>query len=83
MKLNPLRPCPAILKKDGDISARGKMHWSEKRRPTTNEFMRWGSFPDAFRFIGGPSKAVERIGNSVPPLLMRSIAAHVRGLVAP
>jgi hypothetical protein len=28
-------------------------------------------------------EALERIGNSVPPLLMRSIAAHVRGLVAP
>jgi DNA (cytosine-5)-methyltransferase 1 len=82
MKLDPLRPCPAILKKDGDISARGKMHWSEKRRPTTNEFMRWGSFPDAFRFIGDSGESVERIGNSVPPLMMRSIAAHVRTLVS-
>ena len=26
--------------------------------------------------------AVERIGNSVPPLLMRSIARHVRTLIA-
>jgi len=25
---------------------------------------------------------VERIGNSVPPLLMRSVAAHVRALVS-
>ncbi len=41
-----------------------------------------GSFPDGFRWVGGPSKAVERIGNSVPPLLMRSIARHVRTLIA-
>jgi DNA (cytosine-5)-methyltransferase 1 len=82
MKLDPSKPCPAILKKDGDLSARGKMHWFEKRRPTTNEFMRWGSFPDAFRFIGELGESVERIGNSVPPLLMRSIARHVRTIIA-
>jgi DNA (cytosine-5)-methyltransferase 1 len=40
-----------------------------------------GSFPHAFVFTGRESM-IERIGNSVPPLLMRSIARHVRTLVA-
>ena len=51
-----------------------------QREMTAQECQRIGSFPDQFRFIGGPSKVVERIGNSVPPLLMRSIAAHVASL---
>ena len=40
---------------------------------------RLGSFPDAFSFFAASGWA--RIGNSVPPLLMRSIAAHVRTLI--
>jgi site-specific DNA-cytosine methylase len=45
------------------------------------ELARLASFPDSFRFTNRKA-AVERIGNSVPPLLMRSIAAHVRALVS-
>ena len=41
---------------------------------------RLGSFPDAFSFVG--ASGWERVGNSVPPLLMRSIARHVRALIA-
>ncbi len=52
-----------------------------ERGMTPAECQRVGSFPDAFRFVGNASKAVERIGNSVPQLMMRSIAAHVRALV--
>lgn len=82
VKLNPRRPCPTILKTDGQLSTHGKMHWADKRRPTVSEFKRWGSFPDAYRTTGDFGQGVERIGNSVPPLLMRSIARHVRTLVA-
>lgn len=39
---------------------------------------RIGSFPDAYRFAGNWKDAVNRIGNSVPPLFMRAIALHVR-----
>jgi DNA (cytosine-5)-methyltransferase 1 len=56
-------------------------HPTECRAISTAERARIGSFPDAFRFTGRAS-ATERIGNSVPPLLMRSIARHVRTLVA-
>ena len=81
VKLDPSRPCPTILKSDGRLSAHGKMHWLDRRRPTVSEFKRWGSFPDAFRTTGDFGQGVERIGNSVPPLLMRSIAAHVASLI--
>lgn len=36
------------------------------------------SFPHRFRFSGGKNDGWERIGNSVPPLFMRSIATHIR-----
>jgi DNA (cytosine-5)-methyltransferase 1 len=51
------------------------------RCPTVREMARIGSFPDQFQFIGVQRNAWARVGNSVPPLLMRSIAAHVRTLV--
>lgn len=51
------------------------------RTPTLGEIMRIGSFPDAFKFIGVQRSAWARIGNSVPPLLMRSVARHVRTLI--
>lgn len=42
---------------------------------TPMEAARFGSFPDAYKWIGCEN---ERIGNSVPPLMMRSIANHIR-----
>ena len=52
------------------------------RCPTVRETARIGSFPDQFKFVGVQRHAWARIGNSVPPLMMRSIAAHVRTLVS-
>ena len=53
-----------------------------KRKLATSEAQTVGSFPPSFKFHGAPSLAWQRIGNSVPPLLMRSVAAHVAALVA-
>jgi len=53
-----------------------------KRKLATSEAQTVGSFPPSFKFHGAPSLAWQRIGNSVPPLLMRSIARHVRTLIA-
>lgn len=39
------------------------------------EASRLGSYPDGFQWR---KDAIERIGNSVPPLFMRAIAAHIR-----
>ena len=43
-----------------------------------NETKRIGSFPDSFLFAGLWRDAVQRIGNSVPPLFMEAIARHVK-----
>jgi len=39
---------------------------------------RLASFPDSFVFLGKFEERWARIGNSVPPLLMRAVAAQVR-----
>jgi len=58
----------------------GYMHFwhPEQWRPLTLlEWKRLGSFPDSFIFTD-KKLGCQRIGNSVPPLFMRSIARHVR-----
>lgn len=80
---------PTITKAAGTTSRTGYMsggHFvrtreSIERRPTLQEFQLLGSFPSAFSFAGKREDGVDRIGNSVPPLLMRSIARHVRTLI--
>jgi DNA (cytosine-5)-methyltransferase 1 len=54
------------------------MHPDECRKYSIAEARRVASFPDGFRFAGRWCEAMERIGNSVPPNLMRAIAEHVR-----
>lgn len=78
MKLSERLTAGTLLKSEGNGAP---YHPTECRAISTAERRRIGSFPDAFRFTDR-KHAVERIGNSVPPLLMRSIAAHVRGLVS-
>jgi DNA (cytosine-5)-methyltransferase 1 len=55
----------------------GVYHPDEARPLSTLERCRLGSFPDSFRFTGW-NAAIERIGNSVPPNLMRAIAEHIK-----
>jgi DNA (cytosine-5)-methyltransferase 1 len=55
----------------------GVYHPDECRPLSTLERCRLGSFPDDFKFTGW-NAAIERIGNSVPPLLMKAIAAHIK-----
>lgn len=49
-----------------------------RREPTKSELMMIGSFPLSYRFSGESREYWDRIGNSVPPLLARSIARHIR-----
>lgn len=66
---------PTVLKTPG---SGGHMHPDEPRLLDTGELQRIASFPDEFFFVGDWMTSVNRIGNSVPPLFMRSIARHVR-----
>ncbi len=60
-----------------EISLTGIIHPDRKRYLNIYELARGGSFPDGYEFIDRKS-AINRIGNSVPPLFMRSIANHIK-----
>jgi DNA (cytosine-5)-methyltransferase 1 len=60
-----------------EISLTGVVHPDKKRYLSASELKRIGTFPDNFVFTSR-SKAVERIGNSVPPNLMKAIAEHIK-----
>ncbi|MCL4704845.1 DNA cytosine methyltransferase [bacterium] len=50
----------------------------EDRYVSIAELKRLGSFPDQFQLEGSFEERWARIGNSVPPLLMRAIALHIK-----
>lgn len=53
-------------------------HPIDHRVLTFNELKTLASFPVQFHLCGEPGQRWARIGNSVPPLLMRSVACHIR-----
>jgi DNA (cytosine-5)-methyltransferase 1 len=53
-------------------------HPIENRNMSTGELKRITSFHDEFKFNGEYKDIVNRLGNSVPPLFMRSIARHIK-----
>jgi DNA (cytosine-5)-methyltransferase 1 len=61
--------------------AGGLMHPDEPRMLGVAELKRVASFPEPFVVGGDWAAVVHGIGNSVPPLLMRAVAAHVRASV--
>jgi DNA (cytosine-5)-methyltransferase 1 len=54
------------------------MHWKERRTLTIEELKRGASFPDGFKLSGRFDSQWQRIGNCVPPNLMKAIALHVK-----
>lgn len=54
-----------------------------RREPTKKELMMLSSFCENFKFSGDGREYWARIGNSVPPLFMRSIAKHIRSEILP
>lgn len=51
------------------------------RQPTELELSIFGSFPKTFGFVGGKTQQWMRIGNAVPPNLMRAIAEHIKTIL--
>jgi len=76
LKVDPAKPMPTIPKICP--GGGGHMHWSERRTLTIEEIKRGASFPDSYKLVGNFEKQWERIGNSVPPNLMRAIATHIK-----
>jgi len=78
VKFDPRKPARTIRRNDGNLGMHGAMRWDQRRRFSLPEFKRFGSFPDGFAFAGAFEEGIRQIGNSVPPLFMRSIAVHLR-----
>ena len=72
-RLERNRPAPTFVK------SHNHWHYNVFREVTKTEAAMLTSFGASFRWL---DRWTERIGNSVPPLLMRSIARHVRTLIA-
>lgn len=69
------RVCGTLTK--SEISTSGLVHPDRERYISLAEAKRISSFPDDFKFIDRQS-GITRIGNCVPPLLMKAIAGHIR-----
>lgn len=70
-------PAGTLTATAGDITARSIHHPHQRRKFTVPELKRICSFPDDFILIGDYAKQVERLGRSVPPVMMRQISASV------
>jgi len=70
-------PCVTIPKVIGGPGYGSLVHPHEPRECSISELKRIQSFPDAFVLEGDYCECRARIGNSVPPLLMRAIARQV------
>ena len=83
-RCNPNICAPTLVAKASNIGLRDMMHWSECRRFTTSEYQRLFAIPDQYRWpdkdgnIGKRwSNAVARMGNCVPPFLIRAVAIEI------
>lgn len=71
---NPKMPSPTITATSGNIGAASVCHFNEPRKFSIPELKRLFSFPDDFIFTGSYTEKAERLGRSVPPLMMASLA---------
>lgn len=76
-KLIPNRPCRTItahLRMD----CHSHIHPAQVRSLTPREAARVQSFPDDYMFLGAYLKTYMQIGNAVPPMMARGIAAVIK-----
>lgn len=72
------KPSRTITQRNSDLSCAGVCHSFEPRKYTIDELKRLFSFPDDFQLIGKYNQQAERLGRSVPPLMMKAIALHIK-----
>jgi site-specific DNA-cytosine methylase len=81
VKADPAEPAPTITAAGGEASLAGVTHPTERRKFTIAELRRLCAFPDDFHLAGTYAQQWERLGNSVPPLMMMAIAGEIRDRV--
>lgn len=72
------KPSPTLTAAAGCSSLAGVIHPTEKRKFSIAELKRICAFPDDFVLTGTYAQQWERLGNSVPPLMMRAVAEVLR-----
>lgn len=72
------KPIGTITATGGNVGAAGVTHPTQKRKFTLQELRLLSSFPADFQLTGTFEQRWERIGRSVPPLMMKAIAETVR-----
>lgn len=79
IRVDSEKPSPTIMASSGNYpSAAQPLHPTEKRKFTIAELKRICSFPDDFVLLGTYGQQWERLGNSVPPLMMKQVADVLR-----
>lgn len=81
-KVHPDKPANTIVRTVREDGFGAPYHWEEPRVLAIEEVMRLASFPDDFRFTGNFEERWARIGNCVPPLLMKAVASNLRDQLA-
>lgn len=77
VRSNPNKATNTILASTGNVGGASPTHWLEPRKFTLAELRRICSFPDDFILTGNYQQRVERLGRSVPPVMMKHIATQV------
>lgn len=72
-KLDLDKPCPTIVRGGYD-----QWIFPDNLIMCPDEASLCQSFPEDFIWVGKPRKQWERIGNSVPPNLMKAVATHIK-----
>ena len=70
-------PSPTLTCRGQKMGISGVHHPLEDRKFTINEMKRLTSLPDDFKLSGTFDQKAERIGNMVPPLMIKTIAENV------
>lgn len=72
------KPVQTITAECGNVPAAGVTHPTQCRKFTLHEVRRLSSFPDDFQLTGTFEQRWERMGRSVPPLMMKAVAKTIR-----
>lgn len=80
-RLDNSKPSPTILKNFRLSGAMGMVYHKKDKHLDIESCKRLGSFPDKFMMTGTISQQWGNIGNSVPPLFMRSIAQYIQNTI--
>lgn len=78
VKPSPSQPCPTLTASAGNAGLASVCHPFFNRKFSVAESKRLCSFPEDFKLTGDYSQKIERLGRSVPPLMMRAVAEAVR-----